>query len=336
MTRNIERREREPAPLKIADLFPGQGFKPEELVKTAKGLLDHKVSGEVFKWTDNILGAIFSSGKTLSQVIGNPTEEDLEELVETEIAQPAVLTVSIASLRLFERSQGREEQLPSAITGHSAGMIGALHRASSISFDDAVLLARKRGEAMRDARKGREPGAMAAVINREAIDQQALQDVCANYEVELVNVNSPGQIVISGERDGIAEATREIKAKGLRVVPLPASDAFHHSQLMKSAVNIFSKAVEGIYIKDPFVPIYLNSTGAPLISWGAIRFHLADEIAKPVDWIRVIDNMKAKGVVVFREFGHGNVLTGLVQRINPGANVKNIDSVTSAEQASFQ
>jgi malonyl CoA-acyl carrier protein transacylase len=193
-----------------------------------------------------------------------------------------------------------------------------------------------RGEVMRDARKDRQPGKMAAVLSPVDINQRSLENICSPFGVELANINAPTQIVISGESLGVNEVSGDLKKRGFRVIPLETSDAFHHSELMKPAVEEFDNYLINFRFSNPRVPVYLNSTGEPLTSWTEIISVLADEIVKPVDWVNVVNNMRRDGINAFREFGHGNTLTGFTQRITPAAKFANIGSIDSARQNSFQ
>ncbi|OGH17159.1 MAG: hypothetical protein A3C30_03300 [Candidatus Levybacteria bacterium RIFCSPHIGHO2_02_FULL_40_18] len=335
MSEVIERHESEPAPLKIADVFPGQGFVPRELVGTARGLFNSPKAERVLTHIDAILGPIFPGIRVFSDLILNGSEEEVAQLSETENAQPAVLAVSMASVAALEEF-GQEVESPFAVSGHSAGIVGALWRAGALGRMEALWLARERGEAIRDAKKGRKPGAMAAVTNREPIDIGGLEKICSEFNVELVNLNSPMQIVVSGRLEDVVSAGAGIKFAGHRVTSLSTSDAFHHSELMKPAVELFAKSVDRVKINDPKVPVYLNSTGQPLAMGRDITRFLPGEIAKPVDWVSVVNNMKARGISAFREFGHGSVLTGLVKRINPDAKLANIGSIEQAKSQPFQ
>jgi [acyl-carrier-protein] S-malonyltransferase len=253
-------------------------------------------------------------------------EGPAETLTATRNAQPAILTASVAALRvlLLERPD-----LPPAtfVAGHSLGEYSALVAAGSLAFADAVRLTRARGELMAMAGE-QHPGSMAAVLR---LDDAQVAAICAQAAVEsgdivqVANYNSPGQVVISGGPAGVAAATALAKAAGGRVMPLAVSIAAH-SALMLPAVEAFAQHVAGAPIAPPKLPVIGNVQAQPLATIEAIRAELVAQLTSSVRWTASIAAMIEAGVARFVEIGPGAVLTGLVKRIAPQVETANIST----------
>lgn len=242
-------------------------------------------------------------------------------LDDTINAQPALLTTSIAAFRVLQQQAG--PHTPAYVAGHSMGEYSALVAAGALSFTDGLRLARERGRLMKKA--GQEnPGGMAAVLG---LDQATVADVCRSAgDVQIANDNAPGQIVISGTSEGIDRATTLAQDAGAkRVIRLAVSIAAH-SELMRSIVDEFTDAVRAAKIKEPQVPVVANVTARPLESVPAIEEELIQQLTHPVRWVESVRYMVEQGVDTVIEIGPGDVLTGLVRRIDRGVSRLNVNT----------
>ena len=242
-------------------------------------------------------------------------EGPLAELTDTVNQQPALFVTSVAMLRTME-AQGWER--PSFVAGHSLGELSALAAAGSLTFSDGLKLVQRRGELMKEAGE-REPGAMAAIL---ALDAEAVKAVCAEASaavgrpIQLANDNCPGQIVISGDEEALDKAMALAQEAGARkVVKLPITIAAH-SALMASAAAAFAEAVAATPIAAPQVPIIGNVTGRPLTTPDEIRTELEAQLTSAVAWTDSMQYLLAQGVDTFVEVGSGEVLLGLMKRID--------------------
>jgi [acyl-carrier-protein] S-malonyltransferase len=290
---------------KIAFVFPGQGSQfvgmGAELAK------DSAKAGEVFAQADAALG--FS----LSSLCWEGPEEELRLTANT---QPAILTMSVAVLEALREKQPGFE--PAFVAGHSLGEYSALVAAGAMSFADAVTTVRLRGQFMEEAVPAGQ-GAMAAVLG---MDREALHAVCEavssqGHPVQLANLNSPGQIVISGSAEGVQLASEQAKQNGAkRVMPLNVSGPFH-SSLMAPAADKLAGVLDGISIKDAGIPVVANVTAKPVSKASQIKESLIRQVASPVLWEDCVTYMLGEGVTTFVEIGPGKVLAGLIKKIAP-------------------
>ncbi|MGV2941071.1 ACP S-malonyltransferase [Mesobacillus sp. LC4] len=290
---------------KIAFLFPGQG---SQTVGMGQALANAEQSvSETFKKADEVLG------ESLSTLI---FEGPQEKLTLTTNAQPALLTTSIAILNYFSQFGIK----PDYTAGHSLGEYSALVASEAISFEDAVYAVRKRGELMEEAVPNGE-GTMAAVLG---MDRQKLIDVtetvtAGGNPVQLANLNCPGQIVISGSKLGVEEASVKAKEAGAkRVIPLDVSGPFH-SSLMKPAAEKFESILENIEIKNAVVPVIGNVTAEPMTHASEFKKRLVEQLYSPVLWEDSVAKMLELGVDTFIEIGPGKVLSGLVKKVDRSA-----------------
>ncbi|GMB08494.1 [acyl-carrier-protein] S-malonyltransferase [Thermolongibacillus altinsuensis] len=292
---------------KTAFIFPGQGSQTVGMGKEF-AQKDEKVAS-FFKKADERLG--FS----LSTII---FEGPQETLTRTENAQPALLTMSIA---LFEKVK-EAGFVPDYVAGHSLGEYSALVAASVLSFEDAVYVVRKRGELMEEAVPAGE-GTMAAVLG---MDEPLLASIVAKAAkevapVQLANLNCPGQIVISGAKQGVEYAAKLAKEQGAkRVIPLEVSGPFH-SSLMKPAADRLAQVLNEVRMHDSSIPIISNVTAQPMIKKEEIKEKLIEQLFSPVRWEQSVQTMIELGVDTFVEIGPGKVLSGLVKKINRNVRV---------------
>ncbi|HBG74518.1 MAG: [acyl-carrier-protein] S-malonyltransferase [Chloroflexi bacterium GWB2_49_20] len=293
----------------IAFIFPGQG---SQIVGMGYDLANQfEVCRDIFNQADEILGFEFS------KILWEGPSEALNDTVNT---QPALFVHSYAALRLFENEF--PDIKPTYIAGHSLGEISALVAAGAITFENGLKLVRKRGELMKDAGE-KSPGGMAAVLG---MDVNILEDICfqASDEtgrVQIANDNCPGQIVISGDQSALERAIELAKTKGARKIrPLAVSIAAH-STLMNIAQLDFKNAIESIdKFKDVDVPVISNVTAMPMTHSGDLKLDLVAQLTSRVRWTESIKYIYSNGVSTFIEIGSGNVLTGLLKRINEDCN----------------
>ena len=268
------------------------------------GLLEEsRAARETFEEADDSLGF------PLSRMI---FEGPAGELQNTVNSQPAIMTVSIAAWRAWAELVGPSGTQAGAVAGHSLGEYTAMVAADVIDFPDAVRLVRRRGELMHQASLSR-PGTMAAILG---LDEMAFAQICAETGVELANINTDNQIVISGDRMAIAQAMDLATARGARkAVPLPVSGAFH-SSLMAEAETGLASELDSLTLRDPKIPIIANCDCRPLTSSQDIRDELVRGLCRCVQWKDSVHAMLDSGINRFVEFGAGGVLAGLIKRID--------------------
>lgn len=303
-----------------AFLFPGQGS--QALGMGAELAEANDTAAAVFQRADDQLGF------PLSDLMWNGPEEELNDTINT---QPALLIHSIAVLRVFQEAHPHFQ--PAYTAGHSMGEFTALVAAGALSFEEALFLVRERGAAMKDA--GEEnPGGMAAVLGLEAEEvaaacRQASQGVSSG--VWLANDNCPGQIVISGDPGALERASGLLQEAGARrVVPLAVSIAAH-TPFMANAQKRFGAALHSVTISDPQIPVVGNVSAEPMRTAAEVREDLNAQLTSTVRWTESVQQMLGGGVSTFVELGSGNVLTGLLRRIDRSAQGVNLDSPSSFE-----
>lgn len=250
-----------------------------------------------------------------------------EMLDDTVNAQPALLTVSIAALHALQHRTGLAT--PAFVAGHSMGEYSALVTAGALGFADGLRLVRERGRLMKLAGE-RSPGGMAAVLG---LDEESVVDICRPAgDVQVANDNAPGQIVISGTFEGIERAMDLASQAGARRVIRLAVSIAAHSVLMSSIVDEFAEAVEATPIQTPEIPVVSNITARPLESVAAIRQELVQQLTQPVRWVDSIRHLVEQGVDTFVEIGSGDVLAGLIRRIDRNTNRLNVHDPTGVAE----
>lgn len=304
---------------KVAFVFPGQGAQSVGMGKDAFDRLEE--ARNLFLEADRRLGY------ELSSIIFHGPESELKLTYHT---QPALLTVSMAYCSALAGAGIR----PDMVAGHSLGEYSALVAAGVMRFADAVAIVRKRGEFM-DAAVPAGKGAMAAVLGAE---RGALGRLCEEVSrdtgaVEMANVNCPGQIVVSGTKEGVAAVAERAKdaCGAKRVIPLEVSGPFH-SSLMKPAADRLAAELETVSLSDARIPVISNVTAAPVTSAQDIRKLLVEQVVSPVLWEDSVLRMIEEGVDTFVEIGSGTVLSGLIRKISRDVQVLTVNSVEAAEE----
>ena len=283
-------------------VFPGQGSQFPGMCKDLYDAYDE--AREMCQTADRLLG--FS----LTEVMFEGTADDLKQ---TKVTQPAVFLHSVVAQRLMTIEK------PDMVAGHSLGEFSALVACGALRFEDALLLVSARAQAMQAACEAN-PGTMAAVLG---LPDEKVVEICESVSgvVVAANFNCPGQIVISGDVDAVDAACVALKEAGARrALKLPVGGAFH-SPLMAPAAEDLKAAILKTDFHKPFCPIYQNVTAKAETEPGIIRENLLKQLTAPVRWTQSVQNMIADGATEFYEFGPGDVLKGLIRKINPEVQV---------------
>jgi len=300
---------------KTALLFAGQGA---QVVGMGQDMAkQHPSAKALFDRANETLGY------DLAQICFEGPED---ALTQTENAQPGIFLVSWIAFELLK------EQVPDlnfeATAGLSLGEFTALTAAGVMSLEDGLKVVRQRGRFMQEACEFTE-GGMAAVIG---LDEAATREVCALADVELANLNCPGQLVISGASAGIEKACELAKEKGAkRALPLPVAGAYH-SRLMESASSKLESVLREVELNLPVVPVISNVTAKPHASAGEILQRLVEQVTSSVLWETSIRHLIEQGFTRFIELGPGNALTGFMRRIDSDLEVCNVSDCESLEK----
>jgi [acyl-carrier-protein] S-malonyltransferase len=296
---------------KVAFVFPGQG---SQHVGMGRAVAEVDAGKETFARADRALG------DSLSRLCFEGPEAELQL---TANAQPAILTTSIALLRVLDRTCD-------VTAGHSLGEYSANVAAGTLDFEAAVALVRKRGQYMQAA----VPvgvGAMAAVLGADAATVERICEETSGV-VSPVNYNCPGQLVIAGEAQAVAAASTALAAAGGKVKALPVSAPFHCA-LMKPAEERLQVDLRATPFAAPNVPIYVNVDAVRVSAAEEARDALIRQVSRPVRWQQSIEKMLADGVTLFVEIGPGKVLTNLVKRIAKEVERVNVETPSDIEAA---
>lgn len=281
-----------------AYIFPGQGAQYPGM---GKDLYDNNIiAKELFDKADDILGF------KITDIMFKGTEEDLRQ---TKVTQPAIFLHSV----ILAKTIG-ENFKPDMVAGHSLGEFSALTAANVLSFEDGLKLVARRADAMQKACEAR-PSTMAAILGLDdEIVEKTLQGI--DDIVVPANYNSPGQLVISGTIEGIEKACIKLKESGAkRALPLKVCGAFH-SPLMEPARIELAEAINSTEFNNSICPIYQNVNAQKVIEPAVIKENLIAQLTSPVKWTQIVKNMLADGGNIFIEVGPGNVLQGLVKKVD--------------------
>ena len=281
-----------------AYVFPGQGA---QFVGMGKDLYDsYPLARDLFEQANDILGF------RITDIMFGGTPEDLKQ---TKVTQPAVFLHSIIASKVLTIAQ------PDMVAGHSLGEYSALVACGAVSFEDTLKLVSKRAKAMQKA-CDLQPSTMAAILG---LQDDRVDELCQTVSGEVVvaaNFNCPGQVVISGTIQGVEKACEVLKANGAkRAIRLQVGGAFH-SPLMQPAAEQLSKAILATKFSEPNCPIYQNVNAYPQTDPEAIRQNLLMQLTAPVRWTQTIKNMVIDGATEFYEYGPGDVLKGLIKKID--------------------
>jgi [acyl-carrier-protein] S-malonyltransferase len=286
----------------LAFVFPGQGSQSVGMQGSIAD--DHRLITETYEEASQVLGY------DLWSVVQHGPAEDL---AQTTVTQPAMLTAGVAAWRVWRDLGGAE---PDQLAGHSLGEYSALVAADAIGFQDAVTIVKRRSELMQDAVAPGE-GAMAALLG---LDDDTVIAVCAEAAgpdvCDAVNFNAPGQVVIAGHASAVERAIALAKKAGAkRALPLPVSVPAH-SALMREAGEALSVTLDAADIRPPAIEVISASDAIPYGGGDDIRERLARQVYSPVQWTRTIEAMAASGAQRIIECGPGKVLAGLMRRID--------------------
>ena len=290
-----------------AYLFPGQG---SQFPGMGKDLFDQsEIAKEMFQVSDEILGF------ELSTLLIEGSKEDLQQ---TRVTQPAIFLHSVITAKVI----GNDFK-PDAVAGHSLGEFSALTAAGAIDFESGLKLVFQRAKAMQKACNLSE-GRMAAVLG---LEDNIVEEICQQTSgvVVAANYNCPGQLVISGSKDAIELACKNLESVGARrALILPVSGAFH-SPLMEPARTELANAIDSTNFSAPFCPIYQNSTAMSVEDPIEIKKNLIAQLTSPVMWTQTINAMVESGITDFFEVGPGKVLQGLIRKIAPEVTVSSAE-----------
>ena len=288
--------------MKQAYVFPGQGA---QFSGMGKDLYEMNAEAKaLFDKANEILGF------NITEIMFSGTADELKQ---TKVTQPAVFLHSVILAKVMNIQ-------PAAVAGHSLGEFSALVAAGALSFEDGLRLVAKRAMAMQKCCES-QPGGMAAILN---LDDAVVEQVCSEIDgvVVAANYNCPGQLVISGADEAVNEACAKLKEAGAkRALRLPVGGAFH-SPLMEDARAELEQAIAEVEFKTPVCPIYQNVDAMPHTDAELIKANLIAQLTAPVRWTQIAKNMIGDGVDSFTELGPGNVLQGLIKKVDANAVVE--------------
>jgi [acyl-carrier-protein] S-malonyltransferase len=305
--------EREDDMTKVAFCFPGQGSLEEQMGREIALAVPEAM--EVYRVGSE------ASGLDLEKLC---FEAPIEELVKTEVQQPALVATSLAVLAAL-RTRGIA---PDYVVGHSVGEFAAIAAANSIATSEAIGLVRERGLAMAEAARESD-GTMAAILG---LDDEVVEELCAEIEgVWPANYNCPGQIVVSGEESAVEKLIHKATALGARrAVKLKVSGAFH-SPLVEKAAEMLKPAVERVRFADPVAP-FMSTVTAKIEPAQRMAGLLVNQVTAPVKFTQAAQGLVKEGVKTFVEVGPGNVLSGLLKRIDKTVKAVSVNNVAGLKK----
>jgi len=305
---------------KLAFVFPGQGSQEVGMEKDL--IKNYKEADELFNEANTVLKDEDVDLKKLC------IEGPEEELTKTINSQPAMLTISIILYKLLQKNNIN----PDIVAGHSLGEYSALVAASSIEFEEAIKLVRKRGQYMQTATP-LGAGSMVAIISLQKDKIEELIKKASKFgTIEIANYNSPYQIVVSGKNEVIEKLLiLGEEEEEVNVVPLKVSAPFHSSLMGKAKENL-ANYIENVNIQKPKIPIICNVTGDYVKTKEEIKNALIEQVTHPIRWVEIIRRINSEGINSFIEVGPGNVLKKLIKQILPKAKVYNICDSESLEK----
>jgi [acyl-carrier-protein] S-malonyltransferase len=302
---------------KYMGIFPGQG---SQTVGMGKALFDSSEKAkEIFSLADKVLG--FSLSKLCF-------EGPADQLTATAVAQPAILTVSTICYEIAKSQNGSQWSLVAA-AGHSLGEYTALVAAGAIRFEDAVQLVHKRGRYMQEAVPAGQ-GKMLAVLGKEVVDLEAALAKVTSGVAQIANINAPGQIVVAGSVQGMDEFLSHLGSA--KSIPLPVSAPFHCA-MMKPAEEKLALDLKSLSIQKPSCPVYANYSAKGLTNPEEIREALKLQVCGRVRWVECMQNAISEiAPEAIVEFGAGNVLSGMLKRIDSSQKRLNVQSAEDSAQ----
>lgn len=281
-----------------AYVFPGQGA---QFSGMGKDLYENsQIAKDLFEKANEILGF------RITDIMFDGTDEELRQ---TKVTQPAIFLHSV----ILAKTLGNDFK-PDMVAGHSLGEFSALVAAGALSFEDGLKLVYQRAMAMQEACEA-QPSTMAAILG---LDDEIVENICNDIDdvVVAANYNSPGQIVISGSFSGIDTAIQKLNDAGAkRALKLNVGGAFH-SPLMEPAAEKLADAINNTDFNEPVCPIYQNVSAKPVNNVSEIKDNLIKQLTAPVKWTQIMKNMIEDGATSYTEVGPGNVLQGLVKKID--------------------
>ena len=305
----------------VAFVFPGQG---SQSVGMGHDLWTHSIGArQIFEEVDDILKI------PLAKLIFEGPEEELRSSINS---QPAIMTVSLASLKVAQE-QIPNLPKPSFLAGHSLGEYTSLVVSKVLTLTDGIKLTYERGRLMTEA-SNLHPGGMAAIWGME---ENELSQICSETNVQIANINCPNQIVISGEVSSLNQAINVASSRGAkRAIHLDVSGAFH-SNLMQSAQEGLKETINNLEFHDPDTAILANCTANPLTTATQVKQELLSQLCNCVQWTKSIRTMVHSGVSAFMEFGPGQILSNLIRRISKNVSTYAFNNLSAIQaHASIQ
>ena len=289
--------------MKKSLVFPGQG---SQKIGMGKEFFDNfQIAKEIFQNVDDSLS------QNLSKLI---FEGPLDELTLTENAQPAIMTVSMAILKVLKREFGFDVRNASFCAGHSLGEYTALAATDCLSLSEVALLLKERGKSMQNCLpKGK--GAMAALIGLEINEvKKLISELSNNLVCEIANYNSINQIVVSGDTEAIDLITSKAKEKKIKAIKLLVSAPFHCKYMLETS-NKLKKSFDKLIFKNPIIPIVLNYSARPFEDLIDLKDSLVNQTFSTVRWYESVSLMIKEGTGIFLEIGNGNTLSNMIKRM---------------------